>query len=642
LLIQNNNNSYLPDYAVNFTINTSELINAGKLHETCWDIRISDENGTIFPHYLEYGCNSSIAKIWTKVNLSNGGNSTYYINYGSSDPVDASNGTNVFHFFDNFEDGDVSDWTDQNEPIIANSTSPAMGNYSFHVRNDGISDSAGAYIVFPNITGGAAISWHSRTNNIALYSAYFRVTNQVWQEIMWTYARGTGDWSFLNSGHNLVVDPTLADTWYHLEMKDINFTSQTVDAWANGTKMFDDIAFRNGITNIDRIMVYGWNAGTEQWYDDIIVRNYVEDEPTVVTEDVYGASVITNSSGGYNLTFPVEEYYGIYPVKVNLTYNGIYAEANINLTVNGTSYMELDTPANGSFTKEYNYTFECTAYGNPYVNISNVSLYWDYNGTWHSNMSLNFTTQNATAIFNVSMPSTQENINWTCWANDTSGYSYFADENRTFAVRRLSLTEFLVPTVTGIGANASVWGTLSYSNGTGISNGTIYATLNGETLEYHSDNTHRMSKYWFHPDWEYRAEFNISTGYTKRGNGTRVKAVFNFSEILGQTVGIDQDSIRVTNSTNHEIKSEALRWLSNDRAMIEIEIERMLAKESEYTYNVYFNLNDSSMTAASYDMQDDFFLCAGHDDYKPHVYLWTTGIRSIDPSYYYFLTSNLP
>jgi len=57
------------DFQVAITLNTSALITAGKMQSDCDDIRITDINGKILPHWIEEsnpGCNQTTTKIWTK------------------------------------------------------------------------------------------------------------------------------------------------------------------------------------------------------------------------------------------------------------------------------------------------------------------------------------------------------------------------------------------------------------------------------------------------------------------------------------------------------------------------------------------------------------------------------------------------
>jgi len=77
----------LTDYQVAITLDTETLITDGKMQSNCNDIRITDANGNVLPHWIEEGsapCNNASTKIWTKIpNIYTSGN-TIYIYYGNS------------------------------------------------------------------------------------------------------------------------------------------------------------------------------------------------------------------------------------------------------------------------------------------------------------------------------------------------------------------------------------------------------------------------------------------------------------------------------------------------------------------------------------------------------------------------------
>jgi len=80
------NSNTLTNYQVLITLNTQNLISAGKMKSDCGDIRISDSDGiTKLSYWLETGtCNSTSTKIWTKVpSIPGGSTKTIYLYYGN-------------------------------------------------------------------------------------------------------------------------------------------------------------------------------------------------------------------------------------------------------------------------------------------------------------------------------------------------------------------------------------------------------------------------------------------------------------------------------------------------------------------------------------------------------------------------------
>jgi len=112
ITINNTQNSdNLADYQVNVTINTLNLISAGKMRSDCGDIRFIDsDDQTQLSYWIESGCNSASTRIWVKVpSIPASSTKTIYLYYGNPSATSQSNGTNTFDFFDDFS-GDLSKW----------------------------------------------------------------------------------------------------------------------------------------------------------------------------------------------------------------------------------------------------------------------------------------------------------------------------------------------------------------------------------------------------------------------------------------------------------------------------------------------------------------------------------------------------
>ncbi len=93
------------------TLNTAELIAAGKLRADCGDLRFYDEYGAL-PYWLEDGCNTTATRLWVKVNYLPAGASAIILTYGNARLASASDGAATFTFFDDFADGVVDPrWT---------------------------------------------------------------------------------------------------------------------------------------------------------------------------------------------------------------------------------------------------------------------------------------------------------------------------------------------------------------------------------------------------------------------------------------------------------------------------------------------------------------------------------------------------
>jgi len=116
ILIKENSGKNLVDYQVLVRVNTQALILQGKMREDCGDIRftyIHPNKGEIkIPYWIEEGCNTNDTKIWVKVPfIPANGTAVIYMYYGNPNATSESNGSEVFIFFEDFENGNLSDWS---------------------------------------------------------------------------------------------------------------------------------------------------------------------------------------------------------------------------------------------------------------------------------------------------------------------------------------------------------------------------------------------------------------------------------------------------------------------------------------------------------------------------------------------------
>lgn len=136
--ISNSNGADLTDFQVAITLDTVSLITAGKMQGDCDDLRITDQNGQILPHWIEEnnpGCNNAATKVWVKIPTVHKGTNatTIYAYYGNAQAENAENGDNVFEFFDDFS-------TDTTENYIwstVDTTSP-VNSHNWNQENNWI------------------------------------------------------------------------------------------------------------------------------------------------------------------------------------------------------------------------------------------------------------------------------------------------------------------------------------------------------------------------------------------------------------------------------------------------------------------------------------------------------------------------
>ncbi len=134
--IDNSSGSDLTDFQVSLTLDTTDTT---KFNNDCSDIRITDQNGSLLPHWIEEGnpgCGQAETKIWTKAPILPSSGTTIFVYYGNSSATNVEDGNLVFELFDNFDDNsiDTDKWfvDDDASPITtteANQVLNKSGSY---------------------------------------------------------------------------------------------------------------------------------------------------------------------------------------------------------------------------------------------------------------------------------------------------------------------------------------------------------------------------------------------------------------------------------------------------------------------------------------------------------------------------------
>jgi hypothetical protein len=341
--ITNNAASLLPgNYSVSLTVDTSGdgfLPNGHDLRIVYWNgtdaIELDRVNETPF--------SSSSTQIWFALekNISAGSyDDNYYIYYGNPSAGNPpENRSSVYFFWEDFEDGDISDWTNYSSGEVH--IQQDAGNWV--ILKTANNDPNGGYVVLPGAISDYEVVIKTkrinenggRQNRYAMEDASFNGYGPRMYDFNtlpsdFAIERRTGG---SNSG-NLVAKSTSAyewNTWMTVKFRKFG-TNLTFELYNSSGDLAEEISVLDSTyTTFDRFVIHG---GWEYYTDDILVRRYVSPEPTVSAgrEEFF---LQTDQDGNYNYTFMAPTTNGIYPIKVNATYSGVYGENTTNLTVGG-------------------------------------------------------------------------------------------------------------------------------------------------------------------------------------------------------------------------------------------------------------------------------------------------------------------
>ncbi len=118
------------------------------------------------------------------------------------------------------------------------------------------------------------IGWWAKTSSNNNNCSYFVVGDASVSSnngIVFSYFTNLGTLRFYNNTQNFEI-ATTANTWYHVELLNVNYTTHTYDLYINGVLMQSNYPFRSlTSSNVSQIHLYNFDPGSNGYYDEIIV-----------------------------------------------------------------------------------------------------------------------------------------------------------------------------------------------------------------------------------------------------------------------------------------------------------------------------------------------------------------------------------
>src|SRR3990167_3483110 len=272
------------DYQVSITLDTATLITAGKVQSDCDDIRITDTNGKLLPHWVEEsnpGCNSATTKIWTKAPSITTSGATVYLYYGNPSAANVENPTKVFVFYDNFS-GDLSRWTNPSgcagaisSGVLQITASTGCDSTPMYVTSLTQSDASGYAFDFRgkfSSGGSGRLQMYQRYRSTNTHMARLWISGTVTNSQEATPGFG-GNTDIGNSG-------TSADTWYNFGIK---VTGTSNQLYVNGTSIGTGTTVGATLTTQTDLTVGLGDYNTTVQYDNVRVRKSASTEPTIAS-----------------------------------------------------------------------------------------------------------------------------------------------------------------------------------------------------------------------------------------------------------------------------------------------------------------------------------------------------------------------
>jgi hypothetical protein len=250
------------------------------------DLRFTNASDIPLDYWLESKTDGSLATVWVEVDsIAASGDTTIYMYYGNDAANSASNGDATFEFFDDFEDGDISDWsqyrngtvaitddggnfvllkTAKNDPNGGYSlfNNGALNNFEAVFRTKRINENGGSQNRY-GIEDGSFNGYGPRMADFNAMSAAFAIE------------RRTGGGGATIASKNTSVYEW--NTWMTVKFRRYGSTLE-FELYGSSGSLVESISTSHSLYNsFDRFVVHG---GWEFYTDDIRVRKYVSPEPT--------------------------------------------------------------------------------------------------------------------------------------------------------------------------------------------------------------------------------------------------------------------------------------------------------------------------------------------------------------------------
>jgi hypothetical protein len=458
------------------------------------DLRFTeDTEATELSYWIESKSNSNWAYIWVKVpaNITTTA-TTIYMYYGNPSATTTSNGTNTFEFFDNFNranSGTVgNNWVIDRGTfnITNNKLLGGINNNRDSIHQEALNFSgnfsidAEVYVATDVPNGGYAGLGYTNGDMENSGTRWFRTFVDVGATSKWWIGGSAGNYE------TIVTSDLRGTTATYSIVADV--PNKIVGIYQNYILMYNTTMASDTLPSSAWVAPMSY-AGQNTW-DDFRVRKWAGLEPTAT----FGAEQTSNQAPQVNLNLPansttINNTQNINfnftatddlntTLSCNLTLDGATNQTNnsvanntltnflingiaygnhtwnvnctdgINIGTNTTRYFwindtiapvtSLISPSNNTHTDNNNTNFTCGATDG--VALQNISLYWDYNGTWLNNITTNISgTSNSTYFYKPSM--NNGTFIWNCYACDTSNNCAFAPANYSLFIQPMSVVD---------------------------------------------------------------------------------------------------------------------------------------------------------------------------------------------------------
>ncbi len=288
IYVEERSGSTLYDYQILVEL-TATNFNWSNVNSDGSDIRFADIRGNKLSYWIEEWNYGSSAKIWVKIlQISANENITIYMYYGNRSATSESNGIRTFVFFDDFDDGDVSDWTARFAWISATTLDgknvlrlwpwPSWwggGSYQHFAVPSNLNLNLDTYVVgayiYDDWPAGSLLFHYVDDGNWWSLELYYGGNRDIFRPYIGGVDRG---WVYSKTPCSITPD-----TWYKIEVvaKPDSFLMY-INGVLKWSQIVEDAYRLAGYTKVGFVEHSGFGP---LYADYIYVRKYVDPEPKV-------------------------------------------------------------------------------------------------------------------------------------------------------------------------------------------------------------------------------------------------------------------------------------------------------------------------------------------------------------------------
>jgi hypothetical protein len=178
-------------------------------------------------------------------------------------------------FSDDFESGNVSKWTNGSGTYstrAVTTTDPAAGTYACQIT--GGDNNYWSHALYANFASSqpTEISWKLKIPDLSKIGGYVQIGNSSSDyDLLFTYHLDNKGIRFFNFDEDYYFSIS-ANTWYKIEVKNINWTNKTFDIYIDGVLKHTSFGFINtDVTSVSQISLTNYSSGSTAYFDDIFI-----------------------------------------------------------------------------------------------------------------------------------------------------------------------------------------------------------------------------------------------------------------------------------------------------------------------------------------------------------------------------------